>query len=191
MLSALSGHWRTIATAAGSGLVTAVPAAWILFRFLLRREAEPGAELNLDVDFVGRQDGQWLIEVVAKLTNKGAVRHEYSEFRVVVRYLLPGEKITDGPDKTNYQLLCNSTINDRIGGRARYYANASFIDPGLTFRHSYVTFVPENATFLLVQLKLVFTRRDSWRPWKKIEETKNTQRLIAVPKDVLPSQSSG
>jgi hypothetical protein len=182
MISVSSGQWAAVGTA----IVTTFSAAWILFRFLLRREAEPGAELDLDVEFVGRQEGQWLIEVVAKLTNKSSVRHGYREFRVVVRYLLPTDKITDGPDKANYQLLCKNTIDERIAKQTRYFANAAYIDPGLTFRHSYVTFIPENVTFILVQLRLLFKRRDSWRPWRKIEEIKNTQKLFKVPDAELP-----
>jgi len=170
-----------ILKAAASVLVVVVPAGWILWLFLIRREAEPGAELDLDVDFVGKQDGKWLIEVVAKITNRAGVRHWYHQFRVVVRYILPEDDVTDGVERLNYQLYCKRSIDSRIDGRQRYFSNASYIDPRLTFRHSYVTFVPAEATFVWVQLKLVFPRRNGWQPWKKVEEVKNSQRLFKVP----------
>jgi hypothetical protein len=75
------------------------------------------------------------------------------------------------------------TIDSRIDGRRREFANAEFIDPRLTFRHSYVTFVPENATFLLVQCSLDFPM-----PWRRRAAKKNTQKLLRVPgSGVLPS----
>jgi hypothetical protein len=182
------GNFKVVTTLSAwwGVLVTAVSAAWVIWLFIIRREAEPGAELDLNVEFVGRQDGKWLIEVVAKLTNRGAVRHWYRQFRVVVRYLLPGDEIIDGPEKVSYQLFCTRTIDDRVGRQSRYYANAAYIDPRLTFRHSYVTFVPEEATFVWVQLRLVFQRRDSWRPWKRVDEIKNSQRLFKVPPGGVP-----
>jgi hypothetical protein len=166
---------------AASALVGLVSAGWVLWLFLLRREAEPGAELDLDVEFVGKQDGKWLIEVVANITNRASVRHWYRQFRVVVRYLLPEEEIIDGEERLNYQVVCKRSIDDRINGYPRYFSNASYIDPRLTFRHSYVTFIPAEATFLWVQLKLKFPRRDVWKPWKRVEELKNSQRLFKVP----------
>lgn len=163
-------------------LVAVLPTgkAATIWLFLLRREAEPGAELDLDVEFVGKQNGKWLIEVVAKLTNRPGVRHWYRQFRVVVRYLLPEDDISDGEKKLNYQLYCQRSIDDRVND-SRYFSNASYIDPHLTFRHSYITFVPAEATFVWVQLKLVFPRRDGWHPWRKVEELKNAQRLFKVP----------
>src|ERR1700686_4720666 len=126
---------------AASVFVAVISAAWILWLFLLRREAEPGAELDPDVEFLGKQNGKWLIEVVAKLTNRAGVRHWYRQFRVVVRYLLPDDDIFDGEKKLNYQLYCQRSIDDRVND-SRYFSNASYIDPHLTFRHSYITFVP-------------------------------------------------
>lgn len=163
-----------------SVLVGVVSAGWVLWLFLIRREAEPGAELDLDVEFLGKQDGKWLIEVVAKITNRAGVRHWYRQFRVVVRYLLPEDEIIDGGERLNYQLYCKRNIDDRVG-HPRYFSNSSYIDPRLTFRHSYVTFIPAEATFVWVQLKLMFPRRDGWKPWKKVEELKNSQRLFKVP----------
>ena len=164
------------------GLVTVLAAAWILWLFILRREAVPGSELELDVDFVGRQDGKWLIEVVGKLTNRSAVRNWYHNFRVVVRYFLPSDQIVDGPAKLNYQLLCLRSIDERIQAQ-RYFANASYIDPHLTFRHTYITYVPEAATFVWVQAQLQYSHREVLRFGRRIEAVKNAQRLFKVPSE--------
>jgi hypothetical protein len=154
-----------------------VAAAWLLVQFFLRREADPGAEIQLDVNFAGKQDGQWLIEVVVTLTNRGLVRHRYRNFRVVVRYLASGDPIRDGDKQPlEYQLFVPHSIDSRIDRNHRLFSNAEFIDPRLTFRHSYITFVPEHATFLLVQCSLDFPV-----PWKKKDKRKNTQKFVRVP----------
>jgi hypothetical protein len=119
MLRAIAPVFTTIAFAGWVVFVALVSAMWAVWLFLLRREAEPGAELDLSVDFVGRQNGQWLIEVVARLTNRGAVRHWYRQFQVVVRYLLPEDRIVDGPERINHQLLCTRTIDERIDKHRR------------------------------------------------------------------------
>jgi hypothetical protein len=152
-----------------------VAAAWLLVQFFLRREAEPGAELQLDVYFVGRQHAQRLIEVVATLANRSFVRHRYADFRVNVRYLMSDDPIVDGGPELAHQIKIPRTIDARIGGTKRYFANAEYIDPRLTFRHSYVTFVPADATFLLVQCSLEFPTFFG-KPARK-----NIQRLVRVP----------
>jgi hypothetical protein len=162
-------------------LFALVGALWAVGMFLMKREADPGAELEIQLDFAGRQGGSWLIEVAAILRNQGFVRHWYHDFRVVVRYLLPDDPIIDGEAKIHYQLNCRRTIDERISGARRLFANASYIDPRLTFRHSYVTFVPADATFVWVQCSLAFPGRLSWYNWKKVPETKNVQRLFRVP----------
>lgn len=170
--------------------VTVLSATWIVWLFILRREAEPIVELDVNITFVGRQKGSLLIEAEAKLTNKGKVREWYRQFRVVVRYILPDDEIIDGPPKLNYQLLCSRTIDDRIGGAARYFANSAYIDPQLCYQHRYVTFVPEEAVFVWIQVRMAFRRRDLWRPWKKFEEIKNSQRLFRVPAEVPETVTS-
>ena len=171
--SFIKGAWTTIATLISAG--------WLLWLFIVKREAEPSAELDFDLKFVGSQDAKWLVEVLARLCNKGSVRLWYDDFEVVVRYLLPDDKVLDGTEKIFYQLECKRTINERIGNVPRKFSNASYIDPKLTFQHSYITFLPENATFVWVQLRMRFHRWDIYRPWKRDLQKKNIQRLFKVP----------
>jgi hypothetical protein len=159
-----------------------VAAVWVAAQFFIRREIVPGADLELDVAFAGRQDGQLLIEISATLANRGVVRHRYSDFRVVARYILPDDAIADGDERLHYQVHFPHTIDSRIGRVHRTFANASYIDPRLTFRHRYVTFVPVTATFVLVQCSLRYSS-----PWKKTSEVKNVQRLFCVPPTANPA----
>ncbi len=169
-------------------LALIVSAAWIYRLYLIRREGEPGGELEINVDFVGKQNAKWLIEVSAILTNKSFVRHKYENFQVVVRFLKPEDIIEDRiPDHnkkpTNYQINCPRTIDERIDGKKRYFSNAEYINPRLSFRHSYITFVPEEATFIWVQCKLQFYTKPHWLAWKNNKEKKNAQKLFKVPRE--------
>jgi hypothetical protein len=180
-------------------LFAIISAVWFYWLFISRREAEPGAELQINVDFVGQQKAKWLIEVSAILTNRSLVRHRYLDFRVNIRYLLPADEIVDGKievvdDKIkdlHYQTNFPHTIDERIPkGEKRYFANAEYIDPKLSFRHSYITFVPAEATFILVQCNLQFPTRRRWLRWKKDYERKNAQRLFKVPKEAVNTITS-
>lgn len=153
-----------------------VAVIWVATQFILRREIVPTSDLELDLLFAGRQDDQLLVEISATLANRGFVRHRYYDFRIVVRYMLPDDSIRDGDERLHHQVRFPHTIDTRIDHVQRKFANASYIDPRLTFRHSYVTFIPAAATFALVQCSLRYAS-----PWKKKTELKNVQRLFCVP----------
>jgi hypothetical protein len=44
-----------------------------------------------------------------------------------------------------------------------------------------VTSVPEDATFVLVQCRMLFKTRRHWYSLRSVEDLKNSQRLFAVP----------
>jgi hypothetical protein len=137
--------------------------------------AESGAELQLDVFVVGSQDGQRLIEVVATLANRSSVRRPYRNFRVIVRYLLPTDRIEDGDAALQHQLEFPHSIDSRIADGERTFANAESIDPGVTSRHSYITFVPAEATFLMVQCSVEFPLTSQGKAAKR-----SIQRLVRI-----------
>lgn len=171
-------------------LFTIVSAVWVYWHFLMKREGEPGAEIEVNVDFVGRQNDKWLIEVSAILINRSFVRHRYRDFQLQVRYLLSGDEVTEGGEKINFQLNFPRTINERIGGKCRYFANAAYIDPKLSFRHSYITYIPAETTFVWVQCRLLFPTKGHRLGWKKHLAVKNTQKLLRVPaEEALPATS--
>jgi hypothetical protein len=137
--------------AAGATAVAVVTAWWFLFR----RSLEPGCELQIDAHFAGRQSNRILLEVVASLTNKSSVRQNYRDFRVSVRYLCASDAVVDGPNEIAFQINFPHSIDTSASGN-RFFSNVAYIDPSVTFRHSYVTGIPEDATFVLVQCRLLF-----------------------------------
>ena len=89
--------------------------------------------MDIDVRFVGKQDGKWLVEITVLLENKSQVRLKYEDFQITARYLLPGDKVEDGGHRIHHQLHFPRTIDERIGGEKRYFSNAEYINPKQVF----------------------------------------------------------
>ena len=173
----MSDDWvKVILTALGASLVTTMSTWW----FLYRRGLEPSSELDLNVTFGGLQANQMLIEVVAVLVYKSSVRQHYKDFQLSVRYLLPADVIVDGSERLGHQLQVPHSIDTRIGTK-RFFGYAEYIDPGIAFRHSYITFVPAEATFLWLHAKLQFRTRKYWYSTKFVWDSKSMQRLVSMP----------
>ena len=170
------------AVGATGGAITAIAAGWW---FLYRRELEPSSELSLNLIFAGRQAGHLIVEVEAILSNKSSVRQSYRNFELSVRYLTSSDRICDGEETFAHQVVFPHSIDERIGKRKRYFANSVYINPKTTFRHSYITFIPNNASFVRLHCEMLFRTRDDWHRFRSAEHVKNQQRLFAVPREQL------
>jgi hypothetical protein len=146
---------------------------WAYRKFIYQRTHEPATDIDIDLKFVGIQDDKWVIEITSFLKNQSLVRHEYKDFQVSIRFLLPEDKIEDGNEKIFYQLNCPRSIDERIKGERRFFGNVKYINPKQEFKHRYITYIPINATFVWVQCKFSFELR------KEIKM--NSQRIFRVP----------
>ena len=160
---------------------------WAYLKFVRRRESEPATNLDLDVLFAGCQDEKWLIEVTAVLENKSLVRQTYKDFRLRIRYLLPGDKVIDGDDERLHQQLIfphtTTVLKDQDGkkverffvGEADRDKRENYINPNQIFLQRYITSIPVNATFIWVKADFIFDQRSS-------EDVRtSSQRLFKVP----------
>lgn len=148
---------------------------WAYRKFIYQRANEPATDIDIDLKFVGTQDNQWIIEVTSFLKNQSLVRHEYKDFQVSVRYLVPEDKVKDSDKKIlKYQLDFPQSIDDRLPkGEKRFFENVAYINPKQEFKHRYITSIPINATFVWVQCKFLFIMG------KKVKM--NSQRIFRVP----------
>jgi hypothetical protein len=159
------------------GLVLA--AGWAYWKFVLQREAEPATDIDVDLAFIGTQKNNWIVQVTATLANKSQVRLEYKDFQVTLRYLLADDMVEDGDEKVGYQLRSSHTIDERLAGKKRFFANSVFINPKQEFRHRYVTFLPDDATFAWAQCKYFYDL--GGHTYKT-----NAQRIFRVPAQATP-----
>jgi hypothetical protein len=47
-------------------LAVVVGGGWAYWQFVVRRESEPATDLDVDLSFVGVQNGQWIVQVCAR-----------------------------------------------------------------------------------------------------------------------------
>lgn len=66
---------------------------------------------------------------------------------------MPSDELVDGDDTLFHQLRFPHTIDERIAGRPRFFANSEYINPRQRFQHRYETFVPCEATFVRVHCR--------------------------------------
>ncbi|WP_138733375.1 hypothetical protein [Modestobacter excelsi] len=159
--------------------------AWAYFTFLHQRQGEPATDIDVDLEFIGTQAEQHIIQVTADLENRSLVRHRYQDFILTIRYLTREDGVVDGDAPLNYQLNCPRTIDSRIGGEKRYFANPSYINPRQRFRHRYVTYLPHDATFAWVQCRFTYDHTGLWSRWARAHHrdsvVTNSQRIRRVP----------
>jgi hypothetical protein len=85
----LAGGISSIATT----LALIVGGIWTYRRFVRTREAYPKIEFTVDLAFVRKQGGFWVVEAIANMENKGLVRHSIRKFTFDLRYMLPSDAV--------------------------------------------------------------------------------------------------
>ena len=165
---------RALSVATGP-LAVIIAGLWALWKFVLQREQEPRAEFDLTAEFLGIQNGQWLLEVSAHLANRGKVRHLMKNATMTVRYLKANDPVKESTDP---RLFGQIAFPHTIGRRAIW--KDSFIDPGLAFRNSYLTAVPADAVYVLLLCKFEYGKG----VWP-------AQRVLKVPAPTDPTIQTG
>jgi len=173
--------WKNVADIIQASVTTIaliVGGVWAYIKFIYRRENVARAEFTIDLDFVGKQSEYWLVEISAFVENKGFTRHQVKNFKINVRYLLNNDTVVDGREDLKFQVKIPHSINKRIEDKERYLYRDTYIDPGLRYRNSYITFIPQNATFVLV-----------FGAFEYGKERFTAQRLFKVPQEEPTTKS--
>ena len=118
---------------------------WAYLRFVRQVEYFPHIEFGVDIQFVGLQNSEWLVELQALINNKGSVRHEIHDFQFDLRYLKKSDKLQDGDEKIGHQTFIPHLLKEES-----WVEYITFVDPGNNGRYSYITTIPKDATFLLL-----------------------------------------
>jgi hypothetical protein len=132
---------------------------WVLFNFGIKRERHAKIEFELDLNVLGRQFDSLLVEVIAKVTNKGLVRHWLYDFRFDLLYLPKDMPLKLGDKLINEQVLFLPVIKKRYW--IPPYWTCTFIDPGVCQHYTYLASAPANAKFLLVYAQFKYPDTES------------------------------
>jgi hypothetical protein len=148
-----------------------VGAMWAYLRFMRQREGHGRMDLTADLTFIGRKGRDWVVEIVARVENKGLVRHWISEFIFRTRYLGDGDPTIHGGPEINGQLAF-----PQRGDNGSFFPKdweRSFIEAGGCNVYRFVSIVPESARFVLVYERFSYQDRKS--------DFHTSQRVFAVP----------
>jgi len=123
--------------------------AWALRKYAFRKEDFPRIDFSVDVNFVGRHQGEWVIEILGLLQNKGLVPHPIQSLRFNLRMLSYADQLTDGGDAIGGQLLFPRRIKEAPWTPAAT-DSAMVIHPGVSLRYNYIYHIPESTALVLV-----------------------------------------
>lgn len=137
-----------------TSLAVLIGGGWALWKFVIQRESHAKIEFDLELNVLGSQDGKLIVEVVAKVTNKGLVRHWLLDFCFDLLYLPHNAAVELGDQRINEQVLFQPVIKTRYWIPPNWLA--TFIDPGVCQRYTYVAAAPADAHFLLVFAKFKY-----------------------------------
>lgn len=123
--------------------------AWALRKYFFHREYFPRIDFSVDVNFIGLHKGQWVVEILGLLHNKGSVPHSIHSLRFELRSLSNGEDLIDGEANIRGQVLFSNVIKE-----ASWIPEKADVDmvihPGVSLRYNYVYRVPEEVAFVLL-----------------------------------------
>jgi hypothetical protein len=139
----LAGGIGSIITA----LAVLAGAIWAYRRFIAQEERYPAITFSADINFVCRQRGYWIIELISIIENKGKVPHKFQRADFDLFALYPADEVD---------------VNDEFGGQAFFpheilkgtwlpkRFSAFFIAPGASLKYTFVARVPETATAIML-----------------------------------------
>jgi hypothetical protein len=148
-----------------------VGAFWAYRRFTAQAERYPAITFSADINFVCRQGGYWIVELISIIENHGKVPHEFPKCDFDLNALFTEDEVG---------------VNEKYAGQAffpheimkgswlpRGYRNF-FIAPGATSKYTYVALVPDNASAIMLH---------SWFQYDDQRKAGHTaEKTVAVPK---------
>jgi hypothetical protein len=167
-----SVHWSEITKNIVETAAFIIGGVWVYWRFFLNREDESKLELDLEIKVIAVSDqGEYIVELTASLTNKGLVRHHVEDFNFDLFYLLKTDNLNHGPDVIDNELEYLHHIKKGQPWVSKDWYQA-FVDAGVTRKFNYITFLPKNT------LSALFITRFNQPQTKKVLNKNQGQHRI-------------
>jgi len=132
-----------------TGAAALAGAWWAFEKWLKRDEHFPRMFFEVTAAFLGVQDGQHVVEVVATLENKGVVPLKIKNFGFILRGLRASSQLKRGDQSVRGQLLFPDVLAE--GPFVPTSWAYSFIYPGVKTEYNFVSFIPADVSFVRVQ----------------------------------------
>jgi hypothetical protein len=146
---------------------------WAYWKFIFQQEKYPNIIFSTDINFIGKQNNEWLIEVIAIIENKGKAQHKMKSFCFDINALFHSDKLIS-LDKWGGQVDFPSHITK--GSFLPSNRSFFFVDPGTTAKYSFVTKISDDVSFVI--LHSYFDYSDERKYIHSAEKT------IKVPKKI-------
>ena len=174
--------WKNIAAGAQSIATIAsfgVGGAWVYIKYIRQQERYPNIEFSADIQFIGKQDGYWIVEVIASVENKGKAQHRMQEFEFDLNGIEQGQPIqTDQRWGNQVDFPLSIARGSFLPAQSQFF----FIDPGLKAKYSYLTRVPVTVTIVILHCWFKYGDK------RKFSHT--AERTVAVPaENAKPSEA--
>ncbi len=128
---------------------------WALRRYVFHRESVPKLELRVDVEFVGRQKGEWLVELLGLLKNKGNVPHKIRDLRFELRYLRRDDGLADGGADIQRQVKFAELAKEGSWTPGDQDESMTLL-PGIAIRYNHLAKIPADVAFVLLHGRLKY-----------------------------------
>jgi hypothetical protein len=143
-----------IAENVATALAILLGGAWAFWKFVIQRESRAKIEFELELNILGPQLDKLIVEIIAKVTNKGLVRHWLTDFGFDLLYLPKDTPVEFGDIRINHQVLFQPLLKERYWIPPTW--SATFIDPGVCQRYNYVSAITNDASYVLIHARFKY-----------------------------------
>jgi len=138
---------------------------WAYRRFIIQQERYPNLNFTADINVIGKQNNEWLVEVLAFVENTGKAQHKIREFWFNLDLIYKMDPLTLSPKWGEQVEFTEFIERSFLPEHIRFF----FVDPGTTAKYSYIAKIPDNASFALLHCHFKYS--DSRRYGHSAEKT--------------------
>lgn len=122
---------------------------WAFEKWWRREEHFPRVNFDIEIEHVDQTDEFYLINVLAKLENKGVVPLRIKDFVCEIRGIKVNDDLVHGGDEIRNQLNFSHPVIE--GTFIPKSWDSSFVHPGVKTEYNYVTTVSTEYRYILVK----------------------------------------
>ncbi|HRH48063.1 MAG TPA: hypothetical protein PLP23_04915 [Panacibacter sp.] len=172
-------NWTDIISSTLTSLSIIIGGSWVVYRFILQQERYPNINFSTDINVIGIQDGHWIVELIALVENKGKAQHRMKDFGFSLNVMFANDKV-ETKEKWGGQVDFPTKLAG--GSYLPKHLTYFFIDPGTIAKYSFITKIPENASFAILHSNFAYDNRKGYMHTaeRTINLTKISTKLSAL-----------
>ena len=148
---------------------------WAFRRYVVQQERYPNLNFTADINIIGKQGQETLVELIATVENKGKVQHKMNNITFELNALFANEPLV--PDQRwrgqiNFPHdIARGFLLPVLSADKKY-----FIDPGTTAKYSYISKLPVEAKYAVMHCSFNYSKR------RKSAHT--AEKTVAIPAQI-------